>query len=150
MRSQPCSTKYVELSLLFSLAVHFLLYLFVGNKTQIISHPRNTTRNIILETLCLLFFFPSRLGVAGDSLTKSESIVNFCLCPESRLRWIYRRRSCFLHHYAYDGKRKKKQHDSCISTPFFVDEVHFGNLQTSDLDSQRWLKYLYLNDASYT
>lgn len=91
--------------------------------------------------------------MAGDSLTKSESIIkynsNFRLCPERLLRCIYRRCSCSLHHHAYDGMGKKKQHDSCIYTPSFVDEVHFVHLQTSDLDGYRKLKYS-LTDASYT
>ena len=53
-------------------------------------------------------------------------------------------------HHVSGGTSKKKQHNSCLSTPSFVYEVHFVNLQTSDLDGYIRLKYSYLNDVSYT
>jgi hypothetical protein len=57
MERQPCTPKYIELSLLFSTGVHTCMYIFVGKKTQTMSHPTNTARKVILKTVFMIIIF---------------------------------------------------------------------------------------------
>jgi len=65
------------------------LYVFVGNKTQTMSHPRNATMKIILKAVSILIFLALSL-VIGElimgrdpfpvwkSYNNEDKLLNFC------------------------------------------------------------------------